>query len=136
MCSSRSRQRCVCRQYSSFNPARPLIGNSQTHCHPNPNKPFVPMHTPTKYGWRVVTFLLATLASALAADDAPTVISIDPPAGRVVQQVTYINIIFSENVTGVDATDLLINSAAPTNVVQNNPRDYTFQFAPVQVTGT
>lgn len=94
------------------------------------------MHTPTKYGWRVVTFLLATLASALAADDAPTVISIDPPAGRVVQQVTYINIIFSENVTGVDATDLLINSAAPTNVVQNNPRDYTFQFAPVQVTGT
>ena len=94
------------------------------------------MQTPIKYGWHLVTLLLAALVSASAADDAPTVISIDPAPSSTVQQLTYVGIIFSENVTGVDAGDLLINSVAATNVIQYNPRDYAFQFAPITTTGT
>jgi len=68
-------------------------------------------------------------------DVAPTIASLDPPASAIVQALTIINVAFSENVSGVNAADLLINSVAATNVIQNNPRDYTFYF-PQPATGT
>jgi hypothetical protein len=63
-----------------------------------------------------------------AVDEAPTVSSIDPPPSGIVEALSFISVIFSENVTGVDATDLLINSVAATNVLQVSPREYQFNF--------
>jgi hypothetical protein len=70
------------------------------------------------------------------ADEPPTVFSIDPTPTGIVQSLSIINIAFNENVSGVDAADLLINSVAAASVVQNNPRDYTFQFPQPTTTGT
>jgi len=67
-------------------------------------------------------------------DEAPAIFSIDPPASGIVQALTFINVAFTENVTGVNASDLLINSVAATSIVTNNPRDYTFTF-PQPATG-
>ena len=63
-----------------------------------------------------------------AVDEAPTVIVTDPAPSSIVQQLTLVGIVFSENVSGVNAGDLLINGVAATSVATNNPRDYTFQF--------
>lgn len=72
-------------------------------------------------------FLDAQLSSV--ADEAPTITSVFPTPSAVVQSLSFLNVVFSENVSGVDAADLLIDSLAATNVVQNNPRDYTFYFS-------
>src|SRR4051812_25078154 len=69
------------------------------------------------------------MASLSTVDDvAPTIISVDPPDGARVPNLSFINVIFSESVSGVDASDLLINGAAATSIVTNNPNDYTFYF--------
>jgi len=71
-------------------------------------------------------FLDARLTSAV--DEAPVVVVTEPPQSGFIQQLSFIAIGFNENVSGVNAGDLLINGVAATNVVQNSPRDYTFQF--------
>lgn len=71
-------------------------------------------------------FIDVRLASAV--DEAPTLISVEPPPTGIVQGITFVSIGFSEAVNGVDAGDLLINGVAATSVATNNPRDYTFQF--------
>jgi hypothetical protein len=72
---------------------------------------------------------LASLISLQAQVDAPpTILSIEPSPFSTVQSLTFVNVIFSESVNGVTADDLLINSVAATKLIQNNPRDYTFQF--------
>ena len=71
-------------------------------------------------------FIDAQLTSAV--DEAPTLLVTDPTPSSIVQQLTFIGIAFTENVSGVTASDLLINGVAATSVVTNNPRDYTFQF--------
>jgi hypothetical protein len=86
----------------------------------------------------------ATLASsdlgfdcALSAvsDDPPVVTDLFPPAGSIVPQLRQIDVVFSENVTGVEAADLRINGSPATNVLSTSPRDYRFQF-PTPPTGT
>jgi CotH protein/lamin tail-like protein/Fn3 domain-containing protein/Ig-like domain-containing protein/chitobiase/beta-hexosaminidase-like protein len=61
-------------------------------------------------------------------DVPPTVGAIDPPNGAIVPALTFINVVFSEGVSGVNASDLLINGAPATSIVTNNPNDYTFYF--------
>ncbi len=58
---------------------------------------------------------------------APTA-SYNPSPGSTVLDLTFINVLFSEAVVGVNASDLLINSEPATTVVTNNPNDYTFYF--------
>lgn len=77
-------------------------------------------------------FIDAQLTSAV--DDAPVVAATEPPPSGIVQDFSFVTIAFSENVSGVDAADLRINGVGATNVVQNNPREYTFQF-PTPPTG-
>jgi hypothetical protein len=53
-----------------------------------------------------------------------------PPATATVRELSAIEILFSENVTGVDANDLLINGEPATNVVAYAPDQYVFEFPP------
>jgi hypothetical protein len=69
------------------------------------------------------------------ADEPPTIADLFPPAGAITPQLRQIDVVFSENVSGVDAADLLINGGAATNVVMTSPRDYRFHF-PSPPTGT
>ncbi len=73
-------------------------------------------------------FIDVRLTSIL--DEPPTLLIVDPPAGAIVTSLNVINVIFSEGVSGVNATDLLINgNAIVTSIATNNPRDYSFQFS-------
>jgi hypothetical protein len=76
--------------------------------------------------------LLASLlfVSMLARSQAQDTLSaaVSPQPESTVLQLTYINVIFNENVGGVNAGDLRINSNPATSVITNNPNDYTFYF--------
>lgn len=60
---------------------------------------------------------------------APTVVDHVPPPGSTVDELTQIEVSFSEPVTGVDAGDLLVNGTAATSVRQVAPDLFTFGFA-------
>ncbi|HXG46831.1 MAG TPA: Ig-like domain-containing protein, partial [Methylomirabilota bacterium] len=57
----------------------------------------------------------------------PRVARLTPPAGEVLG-LTEITVRFTEPVTGVDATDLLINGAPATGLSSTNAATYTFTF--------
>lgn len=70
---------------------------------------------------------------------APTVVNLIPAPNTIVPAMSSVEVVFSEGVKGVQATDLLINGVPATNVVEFAPEVYTFQFPPqpngaVQVT--
>lgn len=65
----------------------------------------------------------------------PTLASRTPGPIEVVPALSQISVTFSENVTGVDATDLLINSV-PASEVAGSGSNYTFSVAqPVTING-
>ncbi len=66
--------------------------------------------------------------SASLDDVAPVVSGQSPQAGGTVLELKAIQINFSEAVAGVDASDLLINGVAATNVMSVSPSIYTFEF--------
>ncbi|MCB1125940.1 MAG: lamin tail domain-containing protein, partial [Verrucomicrobiae bacterium] len=69
----------------------------------------------------------ATLNSTV--DSTPPVMEeAVPPPETTVRELTFIEVIFSENVTGVEATDLLIDGMPATGLEVHSPRDYTFNF--------
>src|SRR5262249_20236291 len=79
-----------------------------------------------------LTLAVSTLSCALrtdAADNiAPTVMSILPPAGVVVTRLRTVEVLFSEDVQGVDAGDLLLNGIPATNAVLVTPNQFKFEF--------
>lgn len=82
----------------------------------------------------VAIFLLGILTFAPACQGAepdlqpPVVVSVVPAEAARVQSLTSIEVVFSENVTGVDAADLLVNGVPATGLNVISPRDYTFSF--------
>jgi hypothetical protein len=58
----------------------------------------------------------------------PDIVSIDPQPDTTVLDLTFINVVFTESVFGVNASDLLVGGETPTSVVTNSPADYTFYF--------
>lgn len=60
-------------------------------------------------------------------DTAPTT-EPDPPPNAIVTTLTFINVLFTEGVTGVNASDLLIDDVPASSMQVNNPNDYTFYF--------
>ena len=58
----------------------------------------------------------------------PTLAAIDPAPGTTVLDLTFVHVTFSENVTGVNASDLLINNVPASSVATNDPTDYSFSF--------
>lgn len=71
----------------------------------------------------------ANFSYTLVDRTPPTVATINPPAAATVRSLTQIDVRFSEEVTGVDASDLLVNGIPATNVIANGNL-YSFQFAP------
>ncbi|MEW6158352.1 MAG: lamin tail domain-containing protein [Verrucomicrobiota bacterium] len=61
-------------------------------------------------------------------ESAPTMAMVIPTPGATVRDLTQIEIAFSEDVTGVDASDLLINGQGATNLVPFNASQYVFEF--------
>ncbi len=59
----------------------------------------------------------------------PEVVELVPPAGATVRDLRQVEAIFSENVTGVDASDLLVNNRPANGIRSVSPRDYIFSFA-------
>jgi len=59
----------------------------------------------------------------------PTVRRLFPAVGVTVRSLGQVEVTFSEEVTGVDATDLLISGQPATNVIRIPAGPYIFQFA-------
>jgi hypothetical protein len=58
----------------------------------------------------------------------PVATTLSPAPGAVVPALTSASVTFSENVSGVDAADLLINNAAAASVAGSGPGPYVFTF--------
>ncbi|MEY2409762.1 MAG: hypothetical protein QOF48_2432, partial [Verrucomicrobiota bacterium] len=67
--------------------------------------------------------------SGVADQEAPTIINRIPAAGQTVQTLSSIEIVFSEAVTGVNASDLLLNNIPATNLLFGVPGQFVFEFA-------
>src|SRR5438093_5991333 len=68
--------------------------------------------------------------------NAPVVADQSPPAGATVHSLTAVEVFFSEQVVGVDASDLLINGTPATDLVVGSPSEYKFLFAQPSMQGT
>jgi len=84
-------------------------------------------------------FLIAVACTSTLDTTIPTLAEIAPAPGATVRALSLIEVSFSENVTGVDASDLIINGAPAASLTAYSPRDYAFSFAeppagPVTVT--
>ena len=65
---------------------------------------------------------------ALVDNIPPTLAATAPPDGATVSGLTQAQVTFSEPVTGVDASDLLINGLPAANVSGSSQGPYVFQF--------
>ncbi|HTH46907.1 MAG TPA: lamin tail domain-containing protein [Candidatus Limnocylindria bacterium] len=68
---------------------------------------------------------------ATVDESAPVIVHQYPTAGAAVRELLSVEVEFSEAVTGVDASDLLINGVAATNVSSVTPAQYLFTFPKV-----
>src|SRR5262249_24701187 len=59
---------------------------------------------------------------------APMVVVTDPPTNTEVRSLTFVYVFLGQNVTNVNAADLLINGVAATNVTLVSPAEYLFNF--------
>lgn len=60
------------------------------------------------------------------AQSAQVTATPSPAPGSIIVELIQINVVFSESVVGVDASDLLVNGVPASGVVTNNPNDYSF----------
>lgn len=67
----------------------------------------------------------------LADSAAPTVASSEPAPNSVVPGVTTMEVMFDEEVTGVDAGDLLVNGVPATSVIASGGNRYQFTLPPI-----
>src|SRR5687767_4117395 len=61
----------------------------------------------------------------------PTIEDTTPAPGEIVTESRSIEVLFNENVQGVDVSDLFINGKVATGLLVVSPRNYVFQFAPL-----
>lgn len=69
-----------------------------------------------------------TWTYALVDQIPPVIAAVNPPAGSFVNNLTQLTVTFSESVSGVNASDLLLNGKAATSVTGSGAT-YTFTFA-------
>ncbi|MBN2506659.1 MAG: lamin tail domain-containing protein [Verrucomicrobia bacterium] len=72
-------------------------------------------------------FLIAGALST-TVDTVPPLAEAAPPPGAIVRQLTMVEILFTEAVTGVNASDFLVNGVAATGMTAVSPVDYIFSF--------
>ncbi len=70
----------------------------------------------------------ASLESILTETVPPTVAGVSPAPGSTLTNLSELTVTFSEEVTGVDSTDLLLNGIAATSVTPLSPTAYRFGF--------
>ena len=76
-------------------------------------------------------FVFDAMLSSTLDGSPPMIIQTLPVQESVTPELGFITVTFDENVTGVDASDLLINGTATvTNLAVHSPREYTFYFRP------
>ncbi len=75
-------------------------------------------------------FVIEVSVEADLDEEPPVVAATLPQAGARVRDVRTVTVAFSEPVSGVDASDLLVNGHAATNVVDFGPDQYVFEFTP------
>ena len=113
-------------------------GSNYTFTFPQPNASVIAVTWAVAHG-------IADLATSPNAFDAyaagstwsyttpdtvpPTVASVYPPAGSTVRALTSVQVTFTEPVTGVEASDLRINSALATGMSGSAAGPYAFTFA-------
>ncbi|MFO1498751.1 MAG: lamin tail domain-containing protein [Verrucomicrobiota bacterium] len=73
-------------------------------------------------------FVISVALSSSVDDSSPMVAAVIPSANALVQQLTQLEVQFDEDVTGVDAADLLINGQPATRVTAFNGAQYLFEF--------
>ncbi len=71
----------------------------------------------------------ATWMYNLVDNTLPRVDNLSPAAGATVRDLSSINVLFSEPVTGVNAADLLINNGPATGLTPLSSRQYLFTFS-------
>ena len=59
----------------------------------------------------------------------PEIKEVIPSANALLQQLTQVEVVFSEDVAGVDAADLLVNGQPSTGVTAFNGSQYLFEFS-------
>ena len=83
----------------------------------------------SKFFTLISCLAISFLMRANAADNQPPiVVNLIPSAGSTVRSLTQIEVFFSEDVTGVDAADLLINGVAADSVDVFTAAQYVFNF--------
>src|SRR6266536_2067597 len=80
-------------------------------------------------------FVIDASLSYTADTTPPGVAAVIPAAGAIVRALTSLEVDFNEAVSGVNASDLLINGRPATNVTAFAPWQYVFDF-PQPATGT
>ncbi|HEX3800331.1 MAG TPA: lamin tail domain-containing protein [Verrucomicrobiae bacterium] len=75
-----------------------------------------------------VTSQVATVTVIVPDSTKPKVASLSPAAGSTINAFSQLQVNFSENVVGVDASDLLINGI-PANTVSGSGSNYVFNFS-------
>ncbi|MBK9139468.1 MAG: CotH kinase family protein [Verrucomicrobia bacterium] len=73
-------------------------------------------------------FLIAATLTSPVDLSPPQMTEVFPPRDSVVRELTQIEVVFNEPVTGVDAADLLINHRAADSVEAFSPRNFGFRF--------
>jgi hypothetical protein len=64
----------------------------------------------------------------LKDETPPVVLAVNPPAGATIRSFSEVEVTFSEDVAGVEASDLLANGVAATSVQTRAPNRYAFEF--------
>ena len=78
-------------------------------------------------GW---SFVFDTSLTAIVDEEPPVMVDLVPEAGRALRELNFVEVVFSEPVTGVTAEDLLINDHPATNVVEVAAGDFLFAIEP------
>lgn len=77
---------------------------------------------------------LALEMSGVIDNSPPTIATLVPPATAIVQSLDFIDVLFSEPVQGVNASDLLVNGQPATGLLFGEPGQFRFTF-PAPPTG-
>ena len=71
----------------------------------------------------------ATFLYRLVDRTVPDIVQAFPPRGLTLRELAHVDVLFNKAVVGVDASDLLVNGQAATNVVGFGSGPYRFTFA-------
>jgi hypothetical protein len=73
-------------------------------------------------------FIFNAALSGIVDETPPILLSTVPDRGALVRALTSIEVVFSEGVTGVNPSDLLINGSPASKVTPYDTDDYVFEF--------